>query len=101
MFKEFDTDEEAYSKIFENLLHCSDEIDHQESKTSIYLGLEPEPLGLFETTPETVSFFEKLKSKRAGIRYYNAGINYDCCHLAVEFEEAQEGLNLWTKRVFA
>ena len=97
-FKEFDTDEEAYSKIFENLLHCSDEIDRiKESKNlDLHLGLEPEPLGLFETTPETVSFFEKLKSKGESrdSLLRNVGINYDCCHLAVEFEEAQEGLNL-------
>jgi hypothetical protein len=51
---------------------------------------------LFETTPETISFFDKLKEKgddRDSL-LQNVGVNYDCCHLAVEFEEAEEGLNL-------
>ena len=62
----------------------------------LHLGLEPEPLGLFETTPETVSFFDELNRQERweGFVILNAGINYDCCYLAVEFEEAQEGLNL-------
>ena len=71
-FKEFDTDETAYSEIFDNLLRCSDEIDRIKGPKSLdlHLGLEPEPLGLFETTPETVSFFDELndKSDRGGIR---------------------------------
>jgi len=100
-FKGFNTDEMAYSKILENLLHCSDEIDRIQSPKNLdlHLGLEPEPLGLFETTPETVSFFGKLKEKSEGRESFllNVGVNYDCCHLAVEFEDAQEGLNQMTE----
>ena len=35
-----------------------------------------------------------------GIRCYaDRGVNFDCCRLAVEFEERQRGLRpLWTKR---
>ena len=97
-FKEFDTGDTAYSKIFENLLHCSDEIDRIQGPKNLdlHLGLEPEPLGLFETTPETVSFFDELKDKSDGrdSLFQTVGVNYDCCHLAVEFEDAREGLNL-------
>ena len=100
-FKEFHTDEAAYSKILENLLHCSDQIDRIKGPKNLdlHLGLEPEPLGLFETTPETVSFFGKLHEKSNGRETFsrNLGVNYDCCHLAVEFEEAEEGLNLLGK----
>lgn len=100
-FKEFHTDETAYSKILENLLHCSDQIDRIKGPKNLdlHLGLEPEPLGLFETTPETVSFFGKLHEKSNGRETFshNLGVNYDCCHLAVEFEKAEEGLNLLGK----
>ena len=96
-FKEFQTDKTAYSKILENLLHCSDEIDRIKGPKSLdlHLGLEPEPMGLFETTPETVSFFDNLKERGDGrdSLLQNVGVNYDCCHLAVEFEDAEEGLN--------
>ena len=45
----------------------------------LHLGLEPEPLGLFETTPETVSFFDELKEQGRGrdSLLQNAGVNYD------------------------
>ena len=57
--------------------------------------MEPEPLGMFETTPETISFFEMLlgRSDNEEVMRKRIGVNYDCCHLAVEFEDAHEGLN--------
>jgi len=52
-------------------------------------------LGSFETTPETVSFFEKLNDFSNYSNLKNIiGVNYDCCHLAVEFESAHAGLDL-------
>ena len=61
--------------------------------------MEPEPLGLFETTPETVSFFDKLLDKGTDeeIIRKRIGVNYDCCHLAIEFEDAHEGLDSLVK----
>ena len=51
---------------------------------------------MFETTPETVSFFEKLidLSNNEDLIRKRIGVNYDCCHLAIEFEDAHEGLDL-------
>ena len=50
---------------------------------------------MFETTPETISFFEMLlrRSDNEEVTRKRIGVNYDCCHLAVEFEDAHEGLN--------
>lgn len=96
-FKEFHPEGTIPPDILENLLLCSDEIDRIKAPKNLdlHLGMEPEPLGLFETTPETISFFDLLKEK-GKVRdslLQNIGVNYDCCHLAVEFEEAEEGLN--------
>jgi hypothetical protein len=41
-----------------------------------------------------VEFFERLRADRPGdLRLdEHLGINYDCCHLAMEFESAAEAL---------
>ena len=36
----------------------------------LHLGLEPEPLGLFETIPETLDFFDALREESKGRRTY-------------------------------
>ena len=95
-FKEFHPANEIPTRAFENLSQCALEIDRikQAKGLDLHLGLEPEPLGSFETTQETLSFFEKL-NKHAGNENLNKliGVNYDCCHLAVEYENASDGLN--------
>jgi len=97
-FKEFikaDTAKEQKSAIFKHLRSCSDHIERLRDRSGrdIHLGLEPEPLGLFETSAESVSFFEELVSgvgaaEEARI-LRNIGINYDTCHLAIEYEEPE------------
>ncbi len=100
-FKEFiEPGKERAQKeaIFRNLRECSEHIEalRDRSGRDIHLGLEPEPLGLFETSAETVSFFEELLSTAGtgeGERIRrNIGVNYDTCHLAVEFEEPGEAI---------
>ena len=61
----------------------------------LHLGLEPEPLGSFETTPETIAFFDRLfqMSQNSNELSQRIGVNYDCCHLAIENEKADEGLS--------
>ncbi|MBI3192156.1 MAG: hypothetical protein HYZ36_05765, partial [Pedosphaera parvula] len=60
----------------------------------LHLGLEPEPLCYLETTAETARFFEQLRADRPGDLRLNEhlGVNYDCCHLAVEFETPAEAI---------
>ncbi|MCF6311416.1 MAG: metabolite traffic protein EboE [Verrucomicrobiales bacterium] len=100
-FKEFVVDEELQAgQMVENLLKCHRHIQVLRERTGqdLHLGLEPEPLGYFETTAETVSFFERLKiaAQAAGDDVdevlNNIGVNYDTCHLAVEYEQAGEAL---------
>jgi hypothetical protein len=95
-FKEFHPANEIPASTYENLSQCALEIDRikQAKGLDLHLGLEPEPLGSFETTEETLSFFEQLK-KHAGNENLSTliGVNYDCCHLAVEYENASDGLN--------
>ncbi|BCX48816.1 metabolite traffic protein EboE [Haloferula helveola] len=94
-FKAFGADE---SVIRENLIELADFIDalSEVSGTDLHLGLEPEPLGHFENTEETLRFFDRLlddaqdheKVKR------RIGINYDCCHFALEYEDTRSSLEV-------
>jgi len=100
-FKEFITDEgDQVETMVQNLLECHSHIQGLREKTGqdLHLGLEPEPLGYFETSRETVSFFQRLlsgareKGLDEGQLLQNIGVNYDTCHLAIEYEEADQAL---------
>ena len=67
----------------------------QKHQIDLHLGLEPEPLGHFENTAETLAFFERLHVDAANpsIIQQRIGLNYDCCHFAIEFDDAKESLN--------
>lgn len=98
-FKEFITDDAAQgAAICENLRACSAHLDGLRERTGrdLHLGLEPEPLGWFETTPETVAFFDRLtdglSDENAVAVRRNVGVNYDTCHLAIEYEEPAEAI---------
>lgn len=66
----------------------------EKSGKMLHLGLEPEPLCYLETTAETVQFFDELRTDRPNDDRLNRhlGVNYDTCHLAVEFEDAAESI---------
>ena len=58
----------------------------------IRLAIEPEPFCVIETTAETLSFFERLRSRAADADSLDVvnthwGVCYDVCHQAVEFED--------------
>jgi hypothetical protein len=97
-FKEFITAPEQVAVIRGHLHACVKHIAEVAARTGreLHLGLEPEPLGLLETTRETVDFFEGLREEHPGDERLDEhlGVNYDTCHLAVEFEEAAEALAL-------
>ncbi|HUG90370.1 MAG TPA: hypothetical protein VML55_06035 [Planctomycetaceae bacterium] len=65
---------------------------HQTTGRLVRLAIEPEPLCLLETTPETIAFFEFLRGRAADAGQLAAvethlGVCYDVCHQAVEFED--------------
>jgi len=95
-FKEFIQDDRQASEAAANLWRCVEHIEKVARRTgrTLHLGLEPEPLCYLETTEETVRFFERMRSQRPGdLRLdEHLGVNYDCCHLAVEFESPGEAL---------
>lgn len=96
-FKRFITGEAQEKAIFENLLETARHIESLSEKTGhdLHLGLEPEPLGYFETSAESVAFFERFLEFAPDARdliLRRLGINYDACHLAVEYESAGESL---------
>ena len=96
-FKEFLPNHEIPEIMIENLDACSLKIEELSGPKNLdlHLGMEPEPLGMFETTPETITFFNHLfdKASNEEVARKRIGVNYDCCHLAIEFEDAQEGLD--------
>lgn len=96
-FKGFHPDARALQTARNHLWLCVEHLERLTRRTghALHLGLEPEPLCTLETTPETVAFFDQLQNDRPGdLRLQeHLGVNYDCCHLAVEFEAAHEALS--------
>jgi hypothetical protein len=95
-FKEFITDESHEQAIRDNLWLCVEHIAALSERTgkTLHLGLEPEPLGYFETSDETVAFFDQMEKEHPNdprLREH-LGVNYDTCHLAVEYEEPHEAV---------
>ena len=96
-FKRFITSENELVAMRKNLAECAKHIEGLSLKTGrdLHLGLEPEPLCLFETSSETVSFIDDLLGAKLGDRELllrRLGVNYDACHLAIEYESAAESL---------
>lgn len=96
-FKEFQADEDL---IFENLYSCALTIQAlaRKSGKDLHLGLEPEPLGHFENTGETLAFFQRFfiwcdkQGHDTTPLKKHIGINYDTCHFALEFEDCSTSL---------
>jgi hypothetical protein len=104
-FKEFITTDEQARAMRRNLWEVVEHIDalSEKSGKDLHLGLEPEPLCYLETSEEMIRFYRQLQDDRPGDDRLakRLGINYDTCHLAVEFEEAAVRLARWPPRVFA
>lgn len=95
-FKAFQRDAWQLSVARANLWRCVEHIEalSRSANRDLHLGLEPEPLCVLETTGEAVAFFESMRTDRPGDDRLDAflGVNYDCCHLAIEFEDAAESI---------
>jgi len=90
-FKEFIKNSEQLRVIRKNIFHSIEHAARVSAQTGrrMHLALEPEPLCLFETTHETAIFFERLRAEHNHDHRIDEhlGVNYDTCHIAVEFEE--------------
>ena len=91
--KTFQADE---SVIRENLIQMAYFIEDlsQEHQVDLHLGLEPEPLGHFENTSETLAFFDRLRTqaKLSPVIHNRIGLNFDTCHFAIEYDDAAASL---------
>lgn len=92
--KTFGADESAIFANLETLASFLDELSETTGR-DFHLGLEPEPLGHFENTAETLAFFERLKavSPDPDRLLRRLGINYDACHFALQYEDARTSLD--------
>lgn len=100
-FKAFVETDGQRKLIRENLWRCVEYISRvsEETGRKLHLGLEPEPLCLLENSAETISLFEQLRDEHKNDARLDEflGVNYDCCHFAVEFEEPQQALEAFKK----
>lgn len=95
-FKPFIKDPSEVDTIKANLIECAEYIEtlSLQCGCDLHLGLEPEPFGYLETTPETIDFFRDLcvSAPDANLIRRRIGVNYDTCHMAIQFENAAESL---------
>jgi hypothetical protein len=88
--KAFDLSTTAYDLMRQQLSTCARHIEKCAARSGrrLHLGLEPEPFCTLETTQEFIDFF---RPAAAELRHY-IGINYDTCHLALQYETAATSL---------
>jgi len=93
--KSFHADESLIRNHLIDLARWLDDLS-DETGHDCHLGLEPEPLGHFENTAETLAFFERLHAHAAdssAIRR-RIGVNFDACHFAIEYDDARASLEV-------
>jgi sugar phosphate isomerase/epimerase len=102
-FKGFGYPPAFFDAAIAQLLGLAEDLDRLARDTGkwIRLALEPEPFCLFETTAETIAFFERLfraaeQSGRGMVARRHLGVCYDVCHQAVEFEDAAAAIQSLT-----
>ncbi len=92
--KTFHADETVIRRNLCELATWLEELSN-ETGHDFHLGLEPEPLGHFENTSETLAFFERLHADASDseILRRRIGVNYDACHFALEYDAARMSLD--------
>lgn len=98
-FKSASTAPDFVEACITNLLALARELDdlHDSTGNVIRLAIEPEPLCVLETTPETTAFFRMLfdRADAGGIlepAQRHLGVCYDVCHQSVEFEDVAQSI---------
>lgn len=92
--KSFQADEAVIRSNLIEIAHFIEELS-QKHQIDLHLGLEPEPLGHFENTAETIAFFERLHDQAQSpvVLANRIGLNFDSCHFAIEFDDATPSLD--------
>ena len=90
-FKEFVTNHAQVQQMRKNIWRTVEHVARlsEQSGRDLHLGLEPEPLCYLETSLETAEFFDRMRDDYPNEERldWHLGVNYDACHLAVEFEQ--------------
>jgi hypothetical protein len=99
-FKGFDHPADFADRCATRLVDLAEALARLRDETgkTIRLAIEPEPLCVLETTPETLAFFERLRALAADRNSLEAadeflGVCYDVCHQSVEFEDVAESIH--------
>ncbi len=96
-YKRFDEGPRVVQDVAHNLAFTARRLRglEQSASTRVILGVEPEPLGLLETTDEVIAFWrgplrEAFGRDRGAM--HHIGVCYDVCHQAVEHEDPVEAI---------
>lgn len=71
----------------------------QETGRDSHLGFEPEPLGHFDNTAQSIYFLEQVfcgQKDEEALRK-RLGITYDTCHFALQYESPGQALSLFAR----
>ena len=95
-FKKFNRSLSQIDEAQKNILSCADYLARLRDRTGVTLSLalEPEPLGFFENTKQTIDFFDQLRTKEtsSGLVDSFLGVCYDTCHFALQYEDATQSV---------
>jgi len=95
-FKKFNRSASQIDQLQKNILACAEYLLRLRDRTGVTLrlALEPEPLGYFENTQQTIDFFDQLRGQETtpGLVDDFLGVCYDTCHFALQYEDAAQSV---------
>jgi sugar phosphate isomerase/epimerase len=95
-FKKFNRSTSQIDELQKNILACAEYLLRLRDRTGVTLklALEPEPLGYFENTQQTIDFFDQLRGQETttGLVDNFLGVCYDTCHFALQYEAAAQSV---------
>jgi len=95
-FKKFNRSISQIDELQKNILACAEYLIRLRDRTGVTLklALEPEPLGYFENTQQTIDFFDQLRRRETttGLVDIFLGVCYDTCHFALQYEDAAQSV---------
>ncbi len=95
-FKKFNRSISQIDELQKNILACAEYLLRLRDRTGVTLklALEPEPLGYFENTQQTIDFFDQLRRRETTLGLVDnfLGVCYDTCHFALQYEAAAQSI---------